>query len=99
MVTKNPKKLYSLVKGKRSYRTGISPLKCYGVTNNDSSKKATILNKQFTGMFTTEDTTSLPTMDRERYPDMHHFILGTEGIKKLLLNLNPHKASGHRHSS
>jgi len=55
-VKDNPKKLYSFIKWKRSDSTGISHLKCDGVTHNDPSKKATILNKQFTGMFTTEDT-------------------------------------------
>jgi len=88
MVTENPKKLYSFIKGKRSDSTGISPLKCDGVTHSDPSKKATILNKQFAGVFTTEDTTDVPTMDGDSYPDMPHFTVRAEGVQKLLLNHN-----------
>jgi len=94
MVTKNHKKLYSFIKGKRSDSTGISPLKYDGVTHNDPSKKATILNKQFTGVFTTEDTTNVPAMDGDSYSDTPHFTVEAEGVQKLLLNPNTHKASG-----
>ena len=33
-------------------------------------------------------------MDGDSYPDMPHFTVGAEGVQKLLLNINPHKASG-----
>ena len=33
-------------------------------------------------------------MDGDRYPAMPHFTIGADGVRKLLHNINPHKASG-----
>jgi hypothetical protein len=56
------------------------------------------LNKEFTGVFTTEGTTDVPVMDGDRYPDMRYFTVGTERDKKLLLNLNTNRALTYRHN-
>ena len=83
MVAENPKKVYSYVKGKRTDGSGISPLKADGVTHNDPSLKASILNKQFTGVFTTEEATDIPTVGTNPYPTMQSFHAGLEGVKTL----------------
>ncbi|KAH3738147.1 hypothetical protein DPMN_044775 [Dreissena polymorpha] len=36
----------------------------------------------------------MPFLGESNYPDMPFFVAGAEVVKKLLENLNPHKASG-----
>ncbi|MCG8078128.1 MAG: reverse transcriptase family protein, partial [Candidatus Thiodiazotropha taylori] len=96
MVTtdRNPKKLYSLVKGKRCDSSGVSPLKSGGLTHSDPATKATILNSQFSSVFTQEDTTNIPSLGNSPYPAMHNFSIGIEGVRKLLADLDSHKSTG-----
>ena len=96
MVTmdRNPKKLYSLVKGKRCDNSGISPLKTDGVAHSDPATKAAILNDQFCSVFTEEETSSIPSLGNSPHPDVLSFTIGVEGVRKLLADLDPHKATG-----
>ncbi|XP_052224149.1 uncharacterized protein LOC127839803 [Dreissena polymorpha] len=96
MVTtdRNPKKLYTLVKSKRCDSCGISPLKQDGLAHSDPTTKATILNDQFCSVFTSEDSTQIPSPGDTHFPDMPSFTIGEEGTRKLLANLDPHKATG-----
>ena len=90
---RNPKKLYSYIK--RCDSSGIAPLKAQGVVvHRDPKMKATILNEQFSGVFNTEDSSSIPTMDSTPSPDMLQFSIGVEGVKKLLQDLDIHEATG-----
>ena len=91
---KGSKKLFSFVKSKRCDSSGVSALKSDGVAHSDPHLKASLLNRQFCSVFTKEDTTDLPTMKGNPFPDMHHFNIGLEGVTKLLRNLSPHKATG-----
>ena len=91
---RNPKKLYSYVKGKRRDNSGVSSLKADGVAHSDPRMKANILNNQFSGVFTTEDTSFIPHIEGTPSPDMHHFSVTVQGVKKLLLDLDTHKAAG-----
>ena len=88
------KKLYSFIKAKRCDSSGVSPLKSDGVTHSDPKIKATLLNNQFSGAFTAEDHSHLPSMDGDPFPEMKSFSISKEGVKKLLINLDPHKATG-----
>ncbi|MEW8548097.1 MAG: reverse transcriptase family protein, partial [Candidatus Thiodiazotropha sp.] len=74
--------------------SGISPLRKDGVVHSDPQTKASILNNQFVSAFTEEDKSYLPTLGSSPYPNVPNFTIGTEGVKKLLEGLNPHKASG-----
>jgi hypothetical protein len=96
MVTtdQNPKKLYTLVKSKRCDSCGISPLKQDGLAHSDPTTKATILNDQFCSVFTREDSTQIPSPGDTPFPDVPSFTIGEEGTRKLLANLDPHKATG-----
>jgi hypothetical protein len=96
MVTtdRNPKKLYSLVKGKRCDSSGISPLKSDGVAHSDPATKAAILNDQFCSVFSREASPTIPSLGNSPYPDMPSFTIGVEGVRKLLADLDPHKATG-----
>ena len=91
---KGGKKLFSFVKSKRCDSSGVSALKSDGVAHSDPHLKASLLNRQFCSVFTTEDTTDLPTMKGNPFPDMHSFSIGLAGVTKLLRNLSPHKATG-----
>ena len=60
--TGNPKKLYSFIKSKKCDTSGVAPLSSNGTNHSDSVKKSNILNDQFTSVFTSEDTTSIPRL-------------------------------------
>jgi hypothetical protein len=52
------------------------------------------LNEQFSSVFTKENTSTIPNLGTSKTPDAPNIIVGKEGVLKLLLNLNPHKATG-----
>ena len=86
--------LWRLIKSKRSDPTGTAPLKHNGLSHSDSKMKADILNHQFCDAFTREDVSTIPNMDDSPYPDMPAIQVNTNGVHKLLSNLNPTKAAG-----
>ena len=88
------KKLYSFVKDKKCDNSGIAPLKKDGITHNDASTKSEILNGQFLSAFTTEDTSCFPDLGTSNYPDAPEIHVNPNGVRKLLRNLKPHKATG-----
>ncbi|MCG8035359.1 MAG: hypothetical protein JAZ03_24705 [Candidatus Thiodiazotropha taylori] len=91
---KNSKKLYSFIKTTRCDSSGVSPLKSDGIAYSDPKIKANLLNNQFSSSFTAEDHSHLPSMDGDPYPEMPNFTITREGVKKLLQNLDPYKATG-----
>ena len=60
---------------------------------SDPKDKATILNNQFTSVFTKEETSSIPPMQGKPSPSMPDFTVGVPGVRKLL-ELVVHKAAG-----
>ena len=50
-----PKRLWRFIKSKRTQSCGVAPLQRDGIAYSDARMKATILNNQFTSVFTTED--------------------------------------------
>jgi len=91
---KNPKKLYTFINGKRCESSGVPVLKKGGIGFSDPATKASILNEQFSSVFTQEDTSHIPTIDGTPYPTMKPFTITTHGILQLLRGLDPHKAQG-----
>ncbi len=71
----------------------MSPLKREGVTHSDPKVQSEILNDKFVSVFTQEDSTVIPSKGENPYTDLPH-IITSNGVTKLLSNLNPHKASG-----
>ena len=88
------KKLYSLVKDKKCDSLGVASLKKDDATHNDATTKSEILNGQFLSAFTTEDTRSFPDLGASHYPDAPEITVHPNGVRKLLRNLKPHKATG-----
>ena len=64
------------------------------LTYTQSTAKANILNKQFASVYTKEDQTSIPSLHGESFPDIGTLYIESNGIEKLLSELNPHKATG-----
>ena len=56
--TSNPKRFWGFIKGMRTDTTGVAPLKdTTGLTHSDSSRKANILNDQFSSVFNKDEQT------------------------------------------
>ena len=89
--------MYMYVKSRKQDNIGVSPLKSNGQLVNDSKGKADILINQFKSVFTREENKTLPKTTKHistkcrSIPDLE---IPSEGIEKLLKNINPSKASG-----
>ena len=88
------KRFFSYVKSLKKDSMGVAPLLDEGYLVSDGRGKADILNRQFKSVFTTEDTSSVPTLDNTKYPDIPPLHITEDGVRKLLEGLNPHKAQG-----
>ena len=93
---RTPKKLFSYIKSmKNEKKTGISSLRNNGILTNNTLDKANILNKQFQNAFTTEsDAIHIPDKGPSTFPTMNNINITSNGITKLLQNINPSKATG-----
>ena len=60
----------------------------------DSRGKATSFNSQFSSVFTTEDTKTIPDLGPPKYPAANHINVTTEGVSKSLKSLKTQKATG-----
>ena len=84
----NTKPFWNYIKSQRQDTVGASPLK--------KKTKASILQDQFTSVFTTDNTDpnhDLKT-DGQRYQSTPPLLVRNEGILKLLQHINPSKSSG-----
>ena len=90
----NTKPFWSYVKSRRQDSTGVAPLKKGTTLQNDGATKAHILLDQFKFVFTPNDGTPLPKMKGAPFPTLDQLTIDTNGVAKLLKNLNPGKACG-----
>ena len=93
--TSNPKRFWSFINSKKTESSGVAALKANdGLTYSDPSRKANILNSQFSSVFNSNepaDNIVEPMSVNSQMPD----ITVTEaGVSKLLRNLKIHKATG-----
>ena len=90
------KRFWSYIKSQRKENSGVSALKDKnGTLQNDGKTKANILNEQFSDVFNkNEDQSTIPNKGHSKYPTMPNIQVDINGAKKLLQNLNPHKATG-----
>jgi hypothetical protein len=90
-----PKKFWSFIKSKGQESCGIPPLiDEYGYLRSEAKNKAEILNNQFKSVFTVEDTSNFPDKGASPYTEMRNIKVDKNGIQKLLMDLNPNKATG-----
>ena len=89
-----PKNLFAYIKTQKSENTEIPPLRNNGILHSDTVTKANILNEQFQKAFTPVSDLPIPDKGPSTYPTMPDIQITEKGIKKLLNNINPHKATG-----
>ena len=89
----NPKKFYKFIKSKRQDSVGVPTLKVNNKVIIDDQKKAEVLNNQYCSVFSNPDGKTHPIPNRV-INQMSEFTISTEGIKKLIRSLRPHKATG-----
>jgi len=87
------KPFWRYVRAQRQDNAGVAPLLDNGVLHTDSLSKACILNKQFISVFTREDAGDIPRLQGLGYPNIADLHISTEGVEKLLCNLNVSKAA------
>ena len=77
-----PKDFWRYVKSRRADSTGVKPLEVRPLAD------------QFHSVFTREDVTTLPNLPPRPFPEMPPITVDTDGVRKLLENINPRKAIG-----
>ena len=93
------KRFWSYIKNQRSNNVGVVPLKNDGCLTSDPKEQAELLNKQFQSVFgdgheyTAKEFEHKTGMTDSNIPAMGNIDI-CEGVKKLLKNLNSHKAGG-----
>lgn len=90
----NKNKFWKYIKSKRQDNTGVSPLLSNGISHNNNTAKANILNDQFSSVFTKESTENLPTLPPKTANSMPEITISVKGVSTLLSKLKPNKASG-----
>ena len=96
------KKFRSFIKARRTEAVGVSPLKEAGKLISEPKEQARILNTQLHSVFSPKDTITAeefelrcpPGPNLPDYPSCGDISITEDGVRKLLLNLNPNKACG-----
>lgn len=95
------KKFWSHIKNMRTAGMGVSPLKVDGKLVTEARDQAEMLNQQFQSAFSPATTYSPEEFrmkcsleERDNPSTIEDINITEEGVRKLLRNLNPHKASG-----
>ena len=88
------KRFWTYIKSKKKDPCSVSPLRSEGVLISDAPGKSNILNNQYCSVFTNEDTTNIPSKGPSQTPDIPAIKVSVNGVKTLLQELKPHKASG-----
>jgi len=90
----NNKRLWRYLKGTRKDSCGVNTLAADGKIGTDPCTKAEMLNHQFSSVFTRENQTNIPIMNPSPYPEMPAIHVESNGVFKLLNQLNQCKANG-----
>ena len=94
-VKANPRDFYRYISSQKKDTQGIPPLKRKngkGVAHSDL-EKAEEFNGQFTDVFSKNEHTQVPLLDRSA-PFMNDIAVSEDGVIKLLKGLNPSKSLG-----
>ena len=91
---KDSKPFWRYVKSRKRDNIGVSPLFSNGKLESDSKTKADILLNQFSSVFTTDDSTDMPPVDKRVEESMKNIVIEVKGVEGLLKKINASKASG-----
>ena len=89
------KRLWYYIKSRRQEASGVAPLiNKKSFLQSNPSAKAEILNEHFQSVYTQEDTDNIPDKGPSPFTSMLEISINSNGVKKLLKDLKPYKASG-----
>ncbi|XP_072047020.1 uncharacterized protein [Amphiura filiformis] len=89
------KKFWSLIKSLKNDSFGIPTLKSVvGCNITENKEKAEVMNDQFQSVFTQENMNNVPSITSTQFPPMPDIDISTDGVTKLLLDLDMTKATG-----
>ena len=93
---KTNKKLYRYIKSKKTENIGISDLKDKNnLLVTDPLKKAEMIHEQYNSVFSDPTPKIDPKLpEKDRLPSLGQIRVKSQGILKLLLSIDPNKASG-----
>ena len=66
-----------LSKSQRNNHCGVTTLQENGIVFSDPQSNANLINKAFTTVFTSEDTSTMPVLDGTPYPEMPPIDINT----------------------
>ena len=89
----NTKPLYRYIKQLRMENLCLPPLKAGGSLITSACDKAATLLAEFSSVFTIEDLSFIPWLGPAKHK-IQDILVYEDGVRKLLLQLTPHKASG-----
>ena len=89
----NTKPLYRYIKQLRMENLCLPPLKAGGSLITSACDKAATLLAEFSSVFTIEDLSFIPWLGPAKHK-IQDILVYEDGVRKLLLQLKPHKASG-----
>ena len=90
----NLKPFYGYLKAQKQDSQGVSPLRDQGQLHSDAPTKAHILSDQFKSVFTSDEPDPNIRLQGREFPTISPLVIETPGVEKLLVSLNPRKASG-----
>ena len=90
----NSKPFWKYIKSKKCDSVGVAPLKVNGKLESEPKKKAETLLNQFKSVFTKDESDELPPVNLKINDSLSSIKIDVKGVEKLLLDINPSKASG-----
>ena len=90
----NSKPFWRYTFSQKNDHSGVAALKENGKLHSGGQKKAEILNRQFSSVFTADQPGEQTTLSGPAYPPLRQLVVNVKGIEKLLQEINPSKASG-----
>ena len=94
----NPKTFWSHIRRKLKTKSGVAPL-LQDINDKESTKfedekKADILQKQFSSVFTREPKGDTPKLDKRTDSCIYNLFVSAEMVRKEIVNLNVYKSYG-----
>ena len=90
----NSKPFWRYIFSQKNDQSGVEALKENGKLHSGGQKKAEILNRQFSSVFTADQAGEQTTLSGPACPPLRQLVVNVKGVEKLLQEINPSKASG-----
>ena len=94
LANNSTKPFWRYIKSKRQDNVDVSPLKDHGKLVSDTKSKIRLLLNQFKSVFTVDDGSPMPETTKKSLPHIDPITVTTDGVAKLLRDLNASKAPG-----